>query len=97
LPEIEVTPPSKKPKWTGKRNLGLGSVGDDVRRLQEILQVEGCFDFPNPTGNLFGISRAGIIKLQNKYAKEILHPIGLKNGTGFAGIQTRKWLEKHYA
>jgi hypothetical protein len=97
LPEIEVTPPSKKPKWTGKRNLGLGSVGDDVRRLQEILQVEGCFDFPNPTGYLGGITRAGIIKLQNKYAKEILHPLGLKSGTGFLGLSSRAFLEKNYS
>lgn len=96
IPNFDITVPNKL-KWTGTRNLSVGMVGDDVKRLQEILQAEGCFDFPNPTGYLGGISRAGIIKLQNKYASEILHPVGLKHGTGFLGASSRKWLEKNYS
>lgn len=88
-----------KPKsviWTGKRNLKLGMVGDDVRRLQEILQIEDCFDFPNPTGYFGGITRAGVIKLQNKYKNDILTPVGLKFGTGFVGNSTLSFLKNKY-
>ena len=97
IPELNIKPPTKKLKWTGKRDLRVGMAGDDVRRLQEILQVEGCFDFPNPTGAYFGVTRAGVKKLQEKYAKDILKPVGLKSGSGICGKSTRAWLEKNYA
>ena len=94
---IKANPPTKKLKWTGKRNLSVGMAGDDVRRLQEILQVEGCFDFPNPSGFFGGITRAGVKKLQEKYAKDILKPVGLTKGTGLVYNSTRKWLEVNYS
>lgn len=97
IPAIDIKPPVKKLKWTGKRNLQVGTVGDDVKRLQEILQAEGCFDFPNPTGFFGGATRSGVIKLQNKYAKEILQPVGLRFGTGIVGQATRSWLTKNYS
>jgi len=96
IPKVEVNPP-KKLKWTGKRNLSVGMVGDDVRRLQEILQKEGCFDFPNPSGFFGGATRAGVIKYQNKKADTILKPLGIKSGTGVVGLSTRKQLEKDYS
>lgn len=96
LPDVVVVVPPSNLAWTGKRNLKVGMVGDDVKRLQEILQKEGCFDYPNPTGYFGGITRGAVIKLQNKYKSEILTPSGLTSGTGFVGNSTRAWLEKNY-
>jgi peptidoglycan hydrolase-like protein with peptidoglycan-binding domain len=70
--------------------------GADVKQLQEILRYEGFFNYPIITGYLGGITRAGVIKLQNKYASEILHPLGLKTGTGLVGVSTLSWLKKNY-
>lgn len=96
LPEdIKIEKP-KSVIWTGKRNLTLNMFGEDVKQLQQILQIEDCFNYPNPTGYFGGITRAGVIKLQNKYKSEILTPAGLKGGTGFVGQSTLKWLDKNY-
>ncbi len=94
LPNEIPTP--EKPKWTGTRDLKVGMRGDDVKVLQEILMIEKCFDFDTATGYFGGISKAGVIKLQNKYANEILKPVGLTKGTGYCGKSTRDWLDKNY-
>ena len=94
--EIKPNPPSEL-KWSGKRNLSVGSVGNDVYQLQAILQAEGLFNYPNPTGYFGGITRKAVMDLQNRYAHEILTPVRLKKGTGFVGASTRAWLETKYA
>lgn len=94
LPNEIPTP--NKPKWTGTRDLKVGIRGADVKTLQEILMIEKCFDFDKATGFFGGISKAGVIKLQNKYANEILRPVGLTKGTGYCGKSTRDWLDKNY-
>ncbi len=94
LPNEVPTP--DKPKWTGKRDLKVGSKGKDVETLQVILAREGCYDFDKFTGYFGGITKAGVIRLQNKYANEILKPVGLTKGTGLVYNSTRNWLDKNY-
>lgn len=93
---IKANPPKEKIVWTGTRTLRTGSVGEDVKKYQQILQLEGCFDFPNPTGYFGGATRAGTIKLQNKYPNEILKPAGLKSGTGIVAGITNAFLRNKY-
>lgn len=89
-------PMSNKPKWTGKRNLQVGMSGTDVKQLQDILRYEGLFNFPNSTSFYGGITKASVIKLQEKYSNEILKPVGLTKGTGLVYNSTRNWLDKNY-
>jgi hypothetical protein len=93
----EVTPPPQdKPQWIGARNLGIGMEGPDVKVLQDILKLEGFFNYPTSTGYFGGITKAGVIKLQEKYRDEILTPLGLSKGTGYVGASTLKWLTNNY-
>lgn len=94
LPEAPITPP--KPQWTGKRTLQVGMSGDDVKTLQDILKIEGVFTFPNSTGYFGGLTRAGVIRLQEKHKAEILTPLGLSKGTGVVANATIKWLSANY-
>lgn len=92
-----VNPPQvDKPKWTGKKTLQVGSKGDDVKTLQKILALEGFFNYPEFTGFFGGATRMGVIKLQEKYASEILTPLGLSKGTGTVASATIKWLSANY-
>lgn len=93
---IKSNPIADKPTWTGTRTLRVGMSGEDVKVLQQILQLEGCFDFPNPTGFFGGITRAGVIRLQEKHKDRILTPVGLARGTGVAAESTLKWLANIY-
>ncbi len=78
------------------RNLSLGAEGDDVKRLQEILIQEGVWTRSDiqPTGYFGPITKQAVIGLQEKYAAEILNPLGLTKGTGFVGPSTREFLNK---
>lgn len=85
-----------KPTWIGTRILKVGMSGEDVKTLQQILAVEGCYNFDKFTGFLGGITKAGIIKLQEKYKTQILVPAGLNKGTGVCGKFTLEWLKNNY-
>lgn len=74
-----------------EQNLSVGSSGESVVCLQEFLKKEGSDIYPEGlvTGNFFNLTKNAVIRFQEKYASEILAPLGLTNGTGFVGNATR--------
>lgn len=93
---LDYTPPQTI-HYNFTRNLENGSDGDDVAMLQKILVLEGCMVLKEPTIHFRGMTEAGVKKLQEKYAKEILAPFGLKSGTGYFYESTRRFINKKYA
>ncbi len=75
-------------------DLGFNSRGDDVRCLQEILKSDGVYPEGLITGNFLSLTRQAVINFQEKYAAEILHPLGLTQGTGYVGARTREKLNQ---
>ena len=63
----------------------------DVKCLQEFLKNQGSDIYPEGriTGNFANLTKAAAIRFQEKYASDILTPIGLSKGTGYVGEQTR--------
>jgi hypothetical protein len=76
------------------RNLRVGSRGDDVALLQQILVNEAVYPEKIISGYFGNLTRAAVVRFQEKYAAEILKPAGLSTGTGFVGIATRSKLNK---
>lgn len=82
-------------KYFWSRTLKKGDSNTDVKALQKALKLEG-YDQPI-TGYFGSITRANLIRLQEKYASEILDPSGLTKGTGVCATFTRMFLNKKYA
>jgi hypothetical protein len=79
------------------RDLSFGMRGDrEVGCLQELLKTKepGLYSEGLVTGNFFSLTQAAVIRFQEKYAQEILAPIGLLQGTGYVGSLTRKKLNQ---
>jgi peptidoglycan hydrolase-like protein with peptidoglycan-binding domain len=74
----------------------VGSKGENVRKLQEVLIYEGLLKIKAPTGEFWGYTRDAVKKLQEKYKSEILTPLGLKYPTGIVGKSTLAFLNKKY-
>jgi len=73
-------------------NLSFGMLNNtEVKCLQEFLKSQGQDIYPQAyiTGNFLGLTRTAVIKFQERYASEILVPLGLQHGTGFVGPSTR--------
>ena len=69
----------------------------EIKLLQEYLNAHGFIlakTGPGSPGNetqKFGtLTKTALIKFQDKYASEILFPIGLKKGTGIFGKASRE-------
>jgi hypothetical protein len=83
------------------QTLSLNSIHSEVKRLQQYLNTHGFVvaqtgpGSPGQETNKFGaLTKKALIKFQEKYAKEILSPIGLKKGTGLFGPGTRNKLNQ---
>jgi peptidoglycan hydrolase-like protein with peptidoglycan-binding domain len=87
-----------------KRQEGVASCGSfdidlyfgadfafEITCLQEFLKNQGQEIYPEGlvTGNFLSLTRAAVVRFQEKHAKDILNPLGLQKGTGYAGALTR--------
>jgi hypothetical protein len=73
-------------------NLYFGISGSDqVKCLQGFLKSQGKEIYPEGlvTGFFGNLTKSAVIKFQEKYASEILNPLGLYSGTGYVGPSTR--------
>jgi peptidoglycan hydrolase-like protein with peptidoglycan-binding domain len=81
-------------------NLSLGSSGMQVAELQKILNRDPdtriASTGPGSPGNetyFFGLlTKAAVVRFQNKYFSQVLSPAGLSVGNGFVGFYTRAQL-----
>jgi len=90
----ETTPALAQPPTRFTKNLSYGLRNNsDVTALQEFLTDEGVYTGP-VTGNFFGLTRAAVIRFQEKYTGEVLAPFGLTKGNGFVGAKTRAKLNE---
>jgi len=75
-----------------ENNLYFGMSNNlEVRCLHEFLKAQGQDVYPEGlvTGNFLSLTKAAVIRFQEKYKEEILTPLGLGKGTGFVGPTTR--------
>jgi hypothetical protein len=88
--------------YTFTKLLKVGSRGEAVLRLQETLNQDiatqvaaSGYLSKGQEGYFFGkLTKAAIIKFQNKYASEILVPAGLTRANGQLGYYSRKKLNE---
>ncbi len=76
-------------------DLKTGSQGVEVKELQKCLAKDPeVYPEANTTGYFGRQTKAAVIKFQEKYASEILKPVGLSSGTGTVGRSTRAKLNE---
>ena len=75
------------------KNLYFGIANDpQVYCLQEFLTDQGAVIYPEAriTGNFYQMTKAAVIRFQEKHQSDILTPFGLTQGNGFVGLKTRQ-------
>jgi len=88
----------KKPDvWCHDFNLNLKITdnNEEVRQLQTALLTEKLFE-REISGDFDEYTASVVVVFQEKHKKDILTPLGLKNGTGFVGSATRSKLNGLY-
>ena len=83
--------------YTWSTSLNSGSSGADVMALQKFLNSDsatmiassGVGSAGSETDYFGGLTVAAVAKFQNKYASEVLTPVGLSAGTGYFGSSSR--------
>jgi hypothetical protein len=75
-----------------------GNSGSEVEALQIALEKEGfTIDISEKSRKFFGSTTlSALVGFQEKYASEILSPLGLLTGTGYVGVNTRAKLNILY-
>ena len=96
---VDAQATSSKPAYIFTRSLRTGSVGSDVKLLQQFLNSHGYVIATSGTGSagqetdLFGAkTAAALVRFQDANASEILAPNGLMHGTGVFGPATRAYV-----
>lgn len=80
-------------------NLSEGMTSIDVQHLQQVLNIDPSTQVaasgsgsPGEESEYFGaLTFAAVERFQEKYAQNILFPVGLKTPTGYVGLATRSW------
>lgn len=81
-----------------QRDLTVGMEGEDVMFLQQVLNKDPDTALSTPGPGSLGFetiyfgekTKAAVIKFQNKYAADILSPLGYLYGSGYFGPRTRE-------
>lgn len=85
----------KEAPFTFKSNLTLKSQGKEVEELQKCLAKDPEVYPEGTVSGYFGSqTKAAVIRFQEKYAQDILSPIGLTKGTGDVKPMTRDKLNE---
>jgi len=80
---------SKTPAFQFSSTLQVGSEGKEVEELQKCLAKDPSVYPEGEITNYFGnLTKQAIIRFQEKYASDILEPLGLSSGTGKVGNST---------
>ncbi len=88
-------PSSNCQKFDNNLYYGIKS-SPEVNCLQKFLKEQGPEIYPEGliTGNFLSATKSAVTRFQEKYASEILAPVGLEKGTGFVGFSTRAKINK---
>lgn len=89
--ELEVV----KTELAITKTLKRGDIGEEVRKLQELLKsYPEIYPEGLVTGYFGSFTESAVRRFQEKYSQDILSPLGLSGGTGIVGENTRNTLNK---